>query len=62
MGVFYHLAFGVPKNLAKAVEYLTKSAKKGNGQSCYQLACLYTNEEGEYKDIKKGYAYFEKAL
>ena len=35
MGVFYHLAFGVPKNAAKAVEYLTKAAKKGNGQSCY---------------------------
>lgn len=62
MGVFYHLAFGVPKNLAKAVEYLTKSAKKGNGQSCYQLAVLYSNEEGEYLDYKKAYAYFEKAL
>jgi TPR repeat protein len=62
MGVFYHLAFGVPKNLPKAVEYLTKAAKRGNGQSCYQLACLYANEEGEYLDIKKSYAFFEKAL
>lgn len=31
MGVFYHLGFGVPKNLTKAVEYLTRSAKTGNG-------------------------------
>lgn len=62
MGVFYHLGFGVAKNLPKAVEYLTKAAKTGNGQSCYQLAVLYSSEEGEFKDIKKAYSYFEKAL
>jgi len=38
MGVFYHLAFGVPKNLQKAVDLLTVSAKQGNGQSQYQLS------------------------
>jgi len=48
MGVFYHLGFGVSKNLTKAVENLTRSAKTGNGQSCYQLAILYINEEGEF--------------
>jgi len=62
MGVFYHLGFGVPKNLTKAVEYLTRSAKTGNGQSCYQLAILYINEEGDFKNIKKAYSYFEKAI
>ena len=31
MGVFYHLGFGVSKNLSKAVEFLTKAAKTGNG-------------------------------
>jgi TPR repeat protein len=35
MGTFYQLAFGVSKNLDKAIEYLTKSAQQGNGQSCY---------------------------
>ena len=62
MGVFYHLGFGVSKNLSKAVEYLTRSAKTGNGQSCYQLAVLYLNEEGEFKNVKRAYSYFEKAL
>ena len=62
MGVFYHLGFGVSKNLPKAVEYLTRAAKTGNGQSCYQLAVLYMNEDGEFKNAKKAYAFFEKAL
>lgn len=62
MGVFYHLGFGVTKNLEKAVGYLVRSAKLGNGQSCYQLSQLYSHEEGEYRDIKKAYYYFEKAL
>jgi len=35
MGVFYHLAFGVPKNIERAIELLTKSAIAGNGQSCH---------------------------
>lgn len=35
MGVFYHLAFGVQKNVPKAVELLLKSAKAGNAQSSY---------------------------
>lgn len=30
LGVFYHLGFGVSKNLDKAIEYLTKSSKAGN--------------------------------
>lgn len=38
MGVFYHLAIGVPKNLDKAITYLTRASKSGNGQSCYQLS------------------------
>lgn len=41
IGVFYHLGFGLSKNLDKAIEYLTKSAKFGNGQSSYQLALIY---------------------
>jgi len=62
MGVFYHLAFGVSKNLDKAIDLLTKSAKLGNGQSSYQLSQLYSHEEAPYKDVKKAYYFFEKAL
>jgi TPR repeat protein len=31
MGVFYHLGFGVAKNLDKAIELLTRAGKQGNG-------------------------------
>ncbi|TNV72802.1 hypothetical protein FGO68_gene17252 [Halteria grandinella] len=61
MGVFYHLAFGVGKDIPKAIEYLKRAAKEGNGQSCYQLAIIHLNEEG-YIDVPKAYHYFEKAL
>ena len=61
MGVFYHIEFGVSKNTAKAVEYLTKSARAGNGQSCYQLFLIFSDEEG-FKDVKKAYYYLEKGI
>lgn len=61
MGVFYHLAFGIPKNLDKAIEYLSKSARVGNGQSCYQLALIYC-EDSPHRDFKKAYHFYEKAL
>jgi TPR repeat protein len=61
MGVFYHLAFGVGKDIPKAIEYLKRAAKEGNGQSCYQLAIIHLNEEG-FIDVPKAYHYFEKAL
>jgi TPR repeat protein len=35
MGVFYHEGFGVSKNLDKAIEYLTRAADMGNGQSYF---------------------------
>jgi hypothetical protein len=61
MGVFYHLAFGVGKDVLKAIECLRRSAKEGNGQSCYQLTVIFLNEEG-HKDIPQAYHFFEKAL
>ena len=60
MGVFYNLGWGVSKNIDKAIEYLTKSSKEGNGQSSFQLYVIFTSEEG-YKDAKKAYHYLEKA-
>jgi len=61
MGVFYHLGFGVAKNVEKAVEFLTRSARAGNCQSCFQLYLIFT-EEGPHKDIKKAYKYLEKGV
>jgi TPR repeat protein len=51
----------VSKNIEKAIEFLTRSAKWGNSQSLHQLFCVY-NEEGPHRDVKKAYYYFEKAL
>lgn len=61
MGVFYHLGFGVSKNVDKAIEYLSRSAKEGNGQSQFQLYLIHKDEEG-YKDVKKAYYFLEKAI
>jgi TPR repeat protein len=61
MGIFYHMGFGVSKNVDKAIEYLNKSAKEGNGQSSYQLFAIYSTEE-THKDVVKAYKNLEKAI
>jgi len=35
MGVFYHEGWGVAKNVTKGLDFLTKAAEKGNGQSWF---------------------------
>jgi TPR repeat protein len=44
IGVFYHEGFGVTKNVKKAIEYLSKAAAAGNGQSMYQLYTIYSGK------------------
>ena len=61
MGVFYHLGFGVSKNLDKAIEYLMKAEKFGNSQSSYQLFIIYGQEE-THKNATKAYKHLEKAV
>ena len=61
MGVFYHLGYGVARNIEKAIELLKRSSKVGNGQSSYQLYVIYSQEEG-FKDARKAYYYLEKAI
>lgn len=55
------MAFGLSKNVPKAIDLLTISDKAGNSQSSYQLYVIYTHEEG-FKDVKKAYKHLEKAL
>lgn len=76
IGVFYHEGFGVSKNLDKAIEYLTKAAEGGNGQSFYQLYLIHSGQEGQdpsykkpevaYKNLMKaiqlGVTYFDEAM
>mmetsp|Transcript_11751 Transcript_11751/g.8192 ORF Transcript_11751/g.8192 Transcript_11751/m.8192 type:complete len:129 (-) Transcript_11751:757-1143(-) len=61
MGVFYQEGFGVAKNIPKSIELLKKSAKAGNGQSCFQLYLVYSKEE-EVRDNKIAYKYLIKAV
>jgi TPR repeat protein len=62
MGVFYHLGFGVSKNVDKAVEYLSKAEKFGNSQSSYQLFVIHSQEEAPHRSATKAYKHLEKAL
>jgi len=76
MGVFYHEGFGVSKNLDKAVDYLTKAAAAGNGQSYYQLYIIHSGKEGQDSSRKnaevaynnlmdgiiRGVTYFDEAI
>lgn len=61
MGVFYMEGYGVSKNLDKAEAMLIKAAKKGNGQSNFQLFTLYSTVEVK-KDPVKAYRQIIKAV
>lgn len=53
--------FGVSKNVAKAEASLLRAAKKGNGQSNFQLFMLYSTID-EKKDLVKAYRQLMKAV
>jgi len=65
IGVFYHEGFGVAKNIDKAIEYLTKAAEMGNGQSWFQLYLIHSGKEGQdaaLKNATKAYHYLMEAI
>lgn len=65
IGVFYHEGFGVTKNVQKAIEYLSKAAAAGNGQSLYQLYIIHSGKEGQDASLKnpeKAYEYLMTAI
>lgn len=65
MGVFYYEGFGVSKNLAKSVEFLTKAAAAGNCQSMYQLHMITSGNDGEddnYRDVEASYNWLMKGI
>lgn len=60
MGVFYHEGWGVGKNVDKAIDYLTRAAEAGNGQSWFQLYLIHSGKEGQdasRKSPQKAYGY-----
>ena len=52
LGSFYHMGKGVEKNIAKAIEYLKRSAKMGNCLSDYELFGIYSKEEGFVDEVQ----------
>lgn len=65
VGVFYHEGFGLSKDVKKAVEYLSKAADAGNGQSMYQLFLIHSGKDGQvddFKDPAKAYRYLMSAI
>ena len=65
MGVFYHEGFGVAKNIEKAIQYLSRSAATGNGQSHYQLYLIHSGKDEQdltYKNVEAAYTYLLNAL
>lgn len=65
IGVFYHQGFGVTKNVAKAVEYLKKSAALGHCHSMYQLYLIHSGKPGEDEkmtDVVTAYNHLMKSL
>lgn len=65
MGVFYHEGFGVGKNIPKAIEFLTRSANAGNGQSYYQLYLIHSGKDEQdltYKNVEQAYGYLLNAI
>lgn len=65
IGVFYHEGFGVNKNVNKAIEYLTKAADAGNGQSMYQLFLIYSGKDGQDASLMnpaKAYEYLMSGI
>jgi len=62
LGVMYQLGYGVPRNLSKAVEILTRSYELGNGTAAHNLGTIYAMGEEEIsKDRAKSRMYYNKA-
>jgi len=61
MGVYYSEGFGVSQDLKKSETLLLKTAKAGNGQSCFQLYVMYANMPS-MKNVEKAYRFLNKAL
>jgi TPR repeat protein len=62
LGVMYQLGSGVPRNLTKAVELLTKAYELGDGTAAHNLGTIYAMGEEEIKkDHEKSKMYYRKA-
>lgn len=65
LGTAYFYGIGCKADTAKAYELWEQAAKKGCGETCYNLAFVYERgdeDHGYKKDVKKFVSYAEKAV
>src|SRR3989344_4783035 len=61
LGVMYYDGKGVPKDVAKAMEWLQKAAAQGNASAQFGLAAMYDMGAGVPKDATKAAEWVQKA-
>jgi TPR repeat protein len=61
LGLMYDSGEGVPKDTAKANEWLQKAAAQGNANAQYFLGVGYLSGEGMPKDAAKAFEWLQKA-
>lgn len=61
IGKCYHYGFGVDKNGAEAVKWLSKSADQGNANAQAELAGMYHDGDAVSQDYSKAYTLYERS-
>ncbi|MEF2920690.1 MAG: MobP3 family relaxase, partial [Acutalibacteraceae bacterium] len=62
IGTMYTKGQGVETNEDKAIEWLTKSAQKGNATAYQKLGLIFANNDSKYFNVEKAIEYFEKSV
>lgn len=61
LGVMYDRGVGVPRDPAKAAEWLRTAAESGSRDAAYQLGAMYENGRGVAEDDAHAVSWFRKA-
>ena len=61
LGVMYRDGNGVPKDLAKAVEWFRKAAEQGYPNAQYNLGVMYQDGDGVPRDLVQAHKWFSLA-
>jgi TPR repeat protein len=61
LGVMHDRGVGVPKNVAKAIEWIQKAAVQGNTEAQHNLGLMYYEGTAVTKDPLKSLEWFQKA-
>ena len=61
LGVMYDRGVGVPRDPARAADWLRRAAEAGNRDAAYQLGAMYENGRGVPEDDARAVAWYSKA-